>query len=79
MTSNLVAAPEVKVTVSPSEIGVPSSVPATTDEPATADEVKVAVYVPLPLSTTEEIVPCEAPSETTPPLAVRLLPLASLS
>jgi hypothetical protein len=43
------------------------------------DDVSVAVYVPLPLSTTAERDPCDAPSDTEPSLAVRLLPNESFS
>ena len=73
------AAPGTNATVSSSVIDVPPTVPVITELPAVVDEVRVAVYVPLPLSVTEESVPNVLLKVTVAPPVVRLLPLTSFN
>ena len=73
------AGPGTKFTSSLSVIGLAFNVPVTVAVPAAVEEVRVAVYVPSPLFVTAESDPSVVLSATVPPLAVRLLPFASLS
>ena len=68
-----------KATVSSSPIDVPANVPVITELPAAVAEVRVAAYVPLPLSITEESVPSVTLRVTVAPPVVRLLPLTSFN
>ena len=79
MTMYFAAAPTVKVTDVVFARADPFSVPVIVAAPVLVDDVNVAVYVPSLLSVTLDGVPRVVASATVPPLAMRLLPSASLS
>lgn len=71
--------PGIKFTISLSVIDGPFNVPVIDATPTVVDDVSVAVYVPLPLSVTEERLPKVVERVTAAPPAVRLFPLASFN
>ena len=73
------ATPGTKATTSLSVMATPPTVPVKVEFPVVMDEVKVAVYVPFPLSVTDDIVPRVLLTVTVAPPVVRLFPLTSLS
>ena len=73
------AGPGTKLTTALSMIAAAFTVPVTIAVPVDMDEVKVAVYVPSPLSVMLPSDPSVVNSATVSPPAVRLLLLASLS
>lgn len=68
-----------KLTVSVSVMAAAFSVPVIVAVPTEEEEVRVAVYVPLLLSVTEDSVPNVVDSVTVAPPVIRLFPLASLT
>ena len=73
------AGPGVNATISLSVIGFPSIVPVIVALPAVTDDVKVAVYVPSPLSVTEDNVPEVVDNKTIAPPVVKLVPMPFLA
>ena len=79
VTMYLAAGPTVNVTDVVFARAEPFNVPVIVAVTVLVEDVNVAVYVPSLLSVTVESVPRVVASATVPPLAVRLLPSASLS
>jgi hypothetical protein len=73
------AGPGMKLTVSSSVIATVLSVPVMTAVPLVTEEVKVAVYVPFPISLTKESVPFVVERIIVSPPAVRLFPWISFN
>ena len=71
--------PGTKFTVALSVIETPVNVPVIVASPVAVDDVSVAVYVPLPLSVTDESDPRSLDKTTEAPPPERLFPLISLS
>jgi hypothetical protein len=79
VTTTDAGGPATKVTEAVPVSGLPPSVPLIVADPTVEEAVRVAVYVPLPLSVTAERDPPVVASVTVPPLADRLFPCWSLS
>jgi hypothetical protein len=71
--------PAVNVTTALSVILLPPIVPVMMAEPTTVGEVRIAVYVPSPLSVTALSAPEVVDNVTVPPLATKLLLAASFA
>jgi len=75
----ILAVPGLNVITSLSRMATLPTVPVMVEFPAVVEEVKVAVYVPFPLSVTVLRVPAVAANVTVAPPVVTLLPLASFN